>query len=77
MTTSQPPTTEADEQSIHALFKADPEDLGDQDVDRIVDHFREKRKIFMVEETRKKAKGPTKKGTKEMPSQMSIDELLA
>ena len=71
------PTEEVNPNSIYDLFQADPEDLGEQDIDRIVDHFRKKRSLFLIEEQKRATKGKVRKGTKEVPQDLSLDELLA
>lgn len=75
MPSDQKLTSEADPLSIHELFQADPESLNDQDISRIVDHYREKRNLFLVEENKKKARGSSK-GSKDMPDTIDIEELL-
>lgn len=73
---STPITDEADPQSLAKLFAADPEDLTDNDVDRIVAEYREKRTLFLQEEEKKALKGPSKKGTIDAPDNLSLEDIL-
>lgn len=69
-------TDEADPQSLADLFAADPENLTDNDVNRIVAEYREKRKLFLQEEQTKSLKGSTKKGYKDAPPDLNLEDIL-
>lgn len=72
--TEQPPTAEADPQSLGQLFAADPEELTNENIDTIVSHFREKRKLFLQQEKTKPSGGG--KAKKDAPDNLSLEDLL-
>lgn len=75
-TPARPITDSADPQSIAQLFAADPEDLSDGDIDRIVAEYRSKRKLFLHDEAVKSSKGRQSKGTKDVPETISLGDIL-
>lgn len=76
MTPNETPTAAADPKALDALFNADPEDLTDQDIDTLVATYREKRKLWLQEDAKKKAQGRKTVGTKEVPQNLSLDDIL-
>jgi len=69
----QNPAAQAEGKSIAELFRTDPLELSDQDMDAIITHYRQQRNEHSKQE-KKKQNGSTQKGTRQKAADnLSLD----
>ena len=67
-----PLTLEGTQSTIDDLFEMDPLSLSDQDIARLVTHFRQERALFATETLAAKNEGRAKKPTRNIKAPLAV-----